>query len=106
MGIDSSVITSVPGKRVALNRTLSSVLAFRDWIKISNYKVEGINIISEGTHARRTWFTYSKLLNNAYPIGIISLPDYHASNSRKYKLFKTLREAIGYVYYRLLLIFY
>jgi hypothetical protein len=106
MGIDSSVIIAVPGRRVALNRTLTSALAFRDWIKTSGCKVAGINIVSEGTHARRTWMTYTRLLNNAYRIGVISLPDYHASNSRKYKLFKTLREALGIVYYRIILNFY
>jgi len=105
MGIDSSKIIAIPGKKVSLNRTLSSVLAFRDWIKSSGCRVEGINIVSEGAHSRRTWMTYNKILNNAYNIGIISLPDY-GNQSRKYKLFKTLRESLGLLYYRLILIFY
>jgi hypothetical protein len=106
MGADSSVIIAVPGKRVTLNRTLSSALAFRDWLKTSNFEVKGINIVSEGTHARRTWMTYEKILKPSYNIGIISLPDHHAESSRKYRLFKTVRELIGILYYRLILIPY
>ena len=106
MGIDSSLIIAVPCKKVIFNRTLTSALAFRDWVNFSKFKVEGINIVSEGTHARRTWMAYNKLLHKSTPIGIISLPDYEASNSRKYKLLKTFREAIEIGYYWLILKFY
>jgi hypothetical protein len=73
-GIDSSMITAVPAKKVKINRTLTSALAFRDWLKTSNIRVNGINIISMGPHSRRTWMTYSKVLSAQYDIGIISVP--------------------------------
>lgn len=106
LGIDSSLILAIPGKRVRINRTLSSALAFRDWLKTSNIEVKGINIVTEGTHARRTWMTYNKILKRNYEIGIISLPEYKEHPSWKYKVFKTLREAIGLVYYWIILIPY
>lgn len=106
MGIDSSSIIAVPGKRVKINRTLTSALAFRDWLKTSDIDVKGINIISMGTHARRTWMTYNKILHKKYDIGIISLPDYKDRNSRKYKVLKTLRETFGIIYYWFILIPY
>jgi len=106
LGIDSSLILAIPGKRVRINRTLSSALAFRDWLKTSNIKVNGINIVTEGTHAMRTWMTYNKILNKNYEIGIISLPDYKEHSSMKYKVFNTLRETFGLVYYWFILIPY
>ena len=106
MGIDSSLIIAIPGKRVTINRTLTSALAFRDWLKTTDFDIKGINIISMGTHARRTWMTYNKILNEKYVIGIISLPDYKDSNSRKYKVLKTLRETIGIIYYWVILLPY
>lgn len=106
MGIDSSLVIATSGKRVKLNRTLSSTLAFRDWVKSTDIDIRGINIISRGTHARRTWMTYNKVLNETYDIGIISLPDYKEPHSRKYKALRTIRESIGIIYYWFILLPY
>lgn len=105
-GIDSSKVKAIGSKRVRINRTLTSALAFRDWLKTTNIAVSGINIVSVGTHARRTWMTYNKILNEKYNIGIISLPDYKNEYSRKYKILKTLRETLGVIYYWIILIPY
>ena len=106
LGLDSSLVLAVPGKKVRLNRTLSSALAFRDWLETSEIEVDGINIVTIGTHARRTWMTYNKILDKKYQIGIISLPDYREHSSKKYKVLKTLRESLGLVYYWFLLLPY
>jgi hypothetical protein len=106
LGIDSSLITSVSGGKARINRTLTSALAFRDWLKTKEIKVNGIKIISMGTHARRTWMTYNKILDEKYKIGIISLPDYKNSYSRKNRILKTIRETLGIIYYWLILIPY
>jgi hypothetical protein len=105
-GIDSSLIIAIPGKGVKINRTLTSALAFRDWLKTTDIDIKGINIISMGTHARRTWMTYNKILNEKYDLGIISLPDYKNSYSRKNKVLKTIRETLGIIYYWIILIPY
>jgi hypothetical protein len=106
MGMDPSRIIATPGEKVIINRTLTSALAFRDWLKTTNIDIKGINIISMGTHARRTWMIYNKILHKKYEIGIISLPDYYFNNSRIYRLFKTIRELLGIIYYWFILIPY
>lgn len=106
MGIDSSQIIATSGERVIINRTLTSALAFRDWLKTTNISVKGINIISLGAHTRRTWMIYNKILHKRYEIGIISLPDYDYNRSRSYKLIKTIREILGIIYYWFILIPY
>jgi len=103
MGIDSSKVIAVSGKRVKINRTLTSALAFRDWLKTSEIEVKGINIVTLGAHAKRTWMTYNNILNKSYDIGIISLPDYKNNHSRKNKILKTLRETLGIIYYSIIL---
>lgn len=105
MGIDSSKIFAVPGANVKINRTLTSALAFRDWLKTSKIEIKGINIFSMGTHARRTWMTYNKILNEKYQIGIISA-DVTSSHSKEMKVLKTLRETLGILYYWIILIPY
>jgi len=106
MGLDSSEVIAIPGERVRLNRTLSSVLAFRDWLKISGIEVKGINIVTIGTHAKRTWMTYNKILDKKYNIGIIALPDNKARDSRTYRVLNTIREVIGIIYYWFILLPY
>lgn len=105
-GLDPALITAIPGLKVRLNRTLSGALAFRDWLKTSEIEVKGINIVTMGTHARRTQMTYNKVLDKKYTIGIISLPDYQEKRSGKYKVIKILRESLGLVYYWFILIPY
>jgi hypothetical protein len=106
MGIDSSIIKAVPGEKVLINRTLTSAVAFRDWLKKSEIKVQGINIISTGTHSRRTWMTFRKVLDKSFDLGIISLPDKKNNNSKKRRLLKTIRETAAIIYYWFILIPY
>ena len=106
MGIDSSLLIAIPGNKVKINRTLSSALAFRDWLKTANIDIKGINIVSMGTHTRRTWMTYNKVLNEKYVIGIISLPDNIHNYSRLSKGLKTIRETLGIIYYWFILLPY
>ena len=106
MGMDSSIVLAVSANMVRINRTLTSALAVRDWLQRSDIRVEGINIISEGTHARRTWMTYNKVLDESYKIGIISLPEYNEFHTRKNRFLNTLRQTIAIVYYWFILIPY
>jgi hypothetical protein len=106
LGVDSSLVIDIAGEKVSLNRTLTSALAFRNWLRKTDINVKGINIVTMGAHAERTFMTYNKILDKKYEIGIISLPDYDAIYSKKYKVFKTIRESIGIVYYWVILLFY
>jgi hypothetical protein len=106
IGLDPSLINAVPGNRTRINRTLTSALAVREWLKTSETKVEGINIVSLGTHAKRTWMIYNKILDSQYNIGIISISDYRERHSMRYKILKTIRETIGIIYYWIILLPY
>jgi hypothetical protein len=106
MGIDSSLIVAIPCQRVRFNKTLTSALAVRDWLRTTNIKVKGINIVTLGPHAERTFMTYNKILDKKYDIGIISLPDYKVDHSRRYKVLITLRETFKIIYYWFILLPY
>jgi hypothetical protein len=106
LGLDSSKVIAVPGGNTSVNRTLASALAFRDWLRKSEIHVKGINIVSTGSHSRRTFMIYNKILDKSFDIGIISLPENNEFMSRKHKVFKTLRESAGIIYYWFVLILY
>lgn len=105
-GVDSSIVIAVPANKVTINRTLTSALAFRDWLKTTDINVTGINIISQGVHSRRTWLTYKKIIGKSYDIGIISLPEAETLNSKRPGVFEILYEIIGLIYYSIILIPY
>ena len=106
MGIDSLAIIDIPGKRTSVNRTLNTALAFRNWLKTSGLDFKGMNIVTLGTHARRTWMIYKRILGRKYNLGVISLPDYRERRSVKYRIYKTLRETAGIFYYSFVLFLY
>ncbi len=106
MGIDSSKVLAVTSKKVRINRTLTSALAFRNWLGETDRHIAGINIISMGTHSRRTWMTYNSILDKKYDIGIISIDDMKNHSGVKRKALMTLREILGIIYYWFILLPY
>lgn len=104
MGVDSTLLKAVPGNRVRINRTLTSALAVRDWFSKSKIRVTGINIISAGTHSRRTWMTFRKVLKKN--VGIIALPDRLVTPEDKVRILKTIRETVAFIYYSIILLPY
>jgi len=105
-GIDQDIVVAVTAGKTYVNRTLSSVIQFRDWRKGYKGIVKGINIISLGTHSRRTWITYKKILGNDFNIGVISVKEIPKNQSKIKTCTKVLKEFFDLLYYRLVLIFY
>ena len=105
-GIDSSRLIALPGSRTRINRTLASALAFRNWLKDSEIKVSGINVVTMGIHARRTWLTYRKVLNKSYNVGVVSLADPEESDSKNPDKLRIFTETLDLIYYNLILIPY
>jgi hypothetical protein len=106
LGLDSSQVIATRGNRTKINRTLTSAVAFSNWLNTTKIKVTGINIITLGPHARRTWMTYSKILKDKYQIGIISVPEPITKHTREIKILSTLRETLGIIYYWIILLPY
>jgi hypothetical protein len=105
-GIDPERVVAVTAGKTVFNRTLSSVTEFRDWKRKYSGAVTGINIISLGTHSRRTWMTYKTILGNDEKTGIISVRDISGSSTGNRKYMNVLKEFLDFLYYRIILIFY
>jgi hypothetical protein len=53
------------------NQTLAAANSFREWVTTTGFK--SFNIVSAGTHSRRSLVTYEKVLGCDYNIGVINL---------------------------------
>ncbi len=103
-GIDSSLIASVSAGKTAINRTLSSAIATRNWLNKTDLRITGINIMSPGVHSRRTYMIYKKVLGESYSIGIVSIPQDNRNKSKIRVLFEIVYELIGIIYYKVILL--
>ena len=106
LGIPSEKIMSTSQSAInKKDRTYYSVLALNEKFKKDNLLVKSMDVVSLGTHARRTWFLYKKVFASA-SVGIIAIKskDY---DPLKWWLYSAgvrgvISEMIAYLYVRLI----
>jgi uncharacterized SAM-binding protein YcdF (DUF218 family) len=105
-GVADESLQMVPSRTVDRDRTYSSAIALRDWIQEHQPSVRRINVLTENTHARRTWLLFQKAFGRDVQVGIIAVPnlDYPANRWWRYSqgLKDVLTESGAYLYARLL----
>lgn len=108
LGVDSSLIYTLPAQRYALNRTLSSALTVKQWIHDSHYNDDYFTVISQGIHARRTYNTYAAVLDSVRPdnIGVIAIGENVGTRRSVMQTLLMLRELSNLIYYKIILLFY
>lgn len=85
-GVSEQSLQMVPSREMDRDRTFSSAVALRDWIQSHEPFVRGINVVTEDTHARRTWLLFQRAFGKNMQVGIISVPnaDYPANRWWRY----------------------
>lgn len=101
-GINSALVKPVTAQKVRVNRTFTSAVAVDDWLKENDITIKGFNVISYGSHSRRTWMTFNHILK-PYKVGVIAIPDSHVTPNGKIRYFKTARETFAFLYYCIIL---
>lgn len=102
MGLEEEKITIIPSPEVRKDRTYASAIAFSQWLENTDINPQAINIVSESTHARRSWLIYKKVLTPKMKVGIISIPSQNY-DSRKWWIYSAgvrsvINETVAYVY--------
>jgi uncharacterized SAM-binding protein YcdF (DUF218 family) len=101
-GIPGDVVQMVPSHVIGRDRTYSSAIALRDWLRQHNLQVQSINIVTEGTHARRTRLLFQKALGANVVVGVIAVPspDFDAGHWWRYSegVEEVVTEGVGYLY--------
>jgi len=103
-GVDRSKIIAVPAPAVIKDRTYASAVALRNWLNHSPIPVKSVNLVSLGTHARRSRLLFEKALGPGIAVGIIAIQDARYDPQAWWKSSQgvrmTLDELIAYVYAR------
>lgn len=102
LGMNSNSLASAPAPDVLRNRTFVSAVSVQNLLSHSKKQLDGINIISVGPHARRSYTVYQKVLKQSCPVGIISLPPHSYDPERWWKssdgIKTTISETAGWIY--------
>lgn len=103
-GIPDDLVQMVPSRVIGRDRTYSSAVALRDWLREHKMRVHGINVLTEDAHARRTRLLYQKAFGRNVVVGIISVsnPDYNPRDWWRYSdgVREVIGESIAYIYAR------
>ena len=91
-----------PSHVIGRDRTYSSAIALRDWFHQHNVRVQSINVVTEGTHARRTRLLFEKALGSNVAVGVIAVPspDFDARHWWRYSegVEEVVTEGVAYLY--------
>jgi hypothetical protein len=103
LGAPPDTLLEAPGVKTYRQRTLESARAVRDRLRELGIRPQGINVISEGPHARRTWATYRRVFRgDAVPVGVINVPPQDYDPERWWAssdgVKNTIAEGLGWLY--------
>jgi DUF218 domain len=105
-GLAQNLVLMVPSRVHDRERTYSSAIALRDWLRQNNIKLDHFNIVTESLHARRTRLLYQRAFGESVTIGIIAISeqDYDMSRWWLYSegVQEVFRESLGYLYAKFL----
>ena len=105
-GVPPEKIQMVPAHRVGHDRTYTSALALRDWLRANQVAVENLNVLTEDCHARRTRLLFQSAFGGAVNVGVIAVPnpDYAPQHWWRYSegVREVLGESIAYGYAKIL----
>ena len=101
-GVADDLVQMVPSRVFARERTYSSAVALRDWFRDHNLPIHSFNVLTEGSHARRTRLLYKEAFGGNVTVGIIAVsnPDYDPKDWWRYSdgVREVIGESIAYIY--------
>jgi hypothetical protein len=105
MGMGDDQVKAVPARVKYRNRTFESGVALRKWSEENHVPVTSFNLVSLGTHARRSRLLFEEAFEGTARVGIISVEnrEYEPKHWWKYSegVREVMGESIGYLYARL-----
>lgn len=106
LGCDPKVVHPVPTPKVVKDRTYSSAVALKRWLKAHGIPATKVNVFSTGAHSRRSRLLFQKAFDDDTPIGVVATEDRDYDPRRWWTTSMGFRsvtsEVIAYLYARFL----
>jgi len=107
LGLGSNIVVSVPAPEVKTDRTYASAVALRRRCEERGEQLTALNVVTIGSHARRTRFIYQKVFGKGVQVGVLAVreADYKPSRWWRYSAGwrDVIGESVGYLHARLVL---
>ena len=102
LGLDRNLVVMAPSHIAGHDRTYSSAVALREWLRGHAADVKSFNVLTEDVHARRTQLLFQKAFGREVRVGVIAVadPDYEPAHWWRYSegVRQILGECIAYLY--------
>lgn len=102
LGFPQDKIIEAPGEPTLRDRTFHSAQAVKNKLAELNIKQVGLNIVTEGNHARRTWTVFRRVFPEPNRVGVIACPPVEYDPTRWWASSEgakgTLIEAFGWLH--------
>jgi hypothetical protein len=95
LGLDSNLVQAVPSTVERKDRTYNSALAVKYWFATNHIRLESLNLVTLGPHARRSWLLYQKAFGNDVKIGVIPVKSTGYDPSQWWRSSAGFREVVG-----------
>lgn len=102
LGLATNQVQAIPSTERHRNRTYASALALRQYCAQTGITLKSINLVTQGTHARRSRLCFQRALGREVVVGVVSL-DNRDYNSKQWWKFSAgvksiLSECLGLLY--------
>ena len=106
LGLTTNAVQAVPTPPVPRDRTYTSALALKSWLRAHAMSPASVNVLTVGPHARRSRLMFEKALGKGVTVGIIALPGREYDPKHWWRSSPGVRdvsgEAMAYAYARFL----
>jgi len=94
-GFPADKVIAVPTPMVEKDRTFASAREIKRRLTSEGSHVTKLNVVTSGTHARRTRLLYRKALGKAFEIGVIAMKNPYYNHQKWYTSSKGVRTLLG-----------
>jgi uncharacterized SAM-binding protein YcdF (DUF218 family) len=94
-GMPHDKVQMTPSRISGRDRTYSSALALRDWLREHKIEVQNFNVVTEDVHARRTQLLFQEAFGKSVKVGIIAVPDPDYDPKHWWNYSEGVREILG-----------
>jgi uncharacterized SAM-binding protein YcdF (DUF218 family) len=95
MGMPTNRVRAVPTEEKFRNRTYASAVALRSYLESQGIQCNAINLVTEGTHARRSRFCFQRALGPGVQVGVISVENRDYSSDRWWRYSSGVKMILG-----------